>query len=446
MATQNDDDTAAADTPPKRNRRRDLYTLFLPAVLLTLAGFVLAYQFVQPAPPGRITIATGGPAGAYYGFGQQYRAFLAAEGVELEVRQTKGSVENLDLLDDPAAGVAAALVQGGTGDPSAHPGLRALASLYFEPLWVFVRAEGPFETLADLRDMRLAVGAVGSGTRVVADQLLAANGLAPPAVRLAEITGMAAVDALVAGKVDAAFFVASAKSEAVARLLTAPGISLLSFRRAGAYTRRHRFLSEVVLPEGVIDLAANLPPRDVTLLAPAATLVVRDDLHPALVNLLMQAAQAAHRDGGLFEAAGQFPSGRFLDFPIHDEARRFLKSGPPFLQRYLPFWAATLIERLLVMLLPLVTLLIPLVRAFPPFYRWRIRSRIYRWYGRLQAIDDAARRPDGPDRAETLAAIDRLEADVMRVTVPLSYADELYSLRRHIDFVRNQARKPVRYD
>jgi len=430
----------------RRRTPRELLTLFLPSILIVLAGFLLAYQFVEPAPPKRITIATGGASGAYYAFGEAYKAILAREGITLEVRQTKGSVENLALLSDAGSGVDIALVQGGVGDAASSPGLMGLGSLYFEPLWVFVRAEGQFEQLADLGHMRLAIGAKGSGTRAVADLLLADNGLAPPKVQIEEISGMPAAEALLAGKVDAAFFVASAASKAVRRLLTAPGVSLLSFRRAAAYTRKHRFLSALTLPEGVLDFAANLPPRDVGLLAPAATLVARENLHPALVDLLMQAAQETHRDGGLFEQPGQFPSSSYLDFPLSDEARRFFKSGPPFLQRFLPFWAATLVDRMLVMLLPLLTLLIPLIKVFPPVYRWRIRSRIYRWYAQLQAIDDAARQPNGPDRADTLAAIDKLEAEVIRVTVPLSYADELYTLRRHIDFVRNQARRPVRYE
>jgi hypothetical protein len=212
----------------------------------------------------------------------------------------------------------------------------------------------------------------------------------------------------------------------------------MSFARAGAYTRLHHFLSAVSLPEGVIDMQANLPPRDTVLLAATANLVVRDGFHPALVSLLLQIATRTQSSGGLFERPGNFPNSANLEFPLNEDARRFYEHGPPFLQRYLPFWSASLIDRLKIMLLPLLTLLLPLVKIMPPMYRWRVRKKIYRWYRELQLLDDASHEhPDDAVQAELLKKLDTIEEEVRKVSVPLSYADELYSLRLHIGLVRN---------
>ncbi len=423
---------------------RDHVKVLGPAVLATLLGFVIAYQFVDPAPPKRITIATGGADGAYYLFGQRYREILARNGIELEVRATAGSVENLRLLGGQNDGVDVAFVQGGTAKFSGTRDLLGLASLYFEPMWVFYRGDESLDDLGAFRGRRLAVGTEGSGTRAVAIQLLAANAISETSATLLPLGGRKAAEALLNGETDAAFMVASPESPSVKTLLEDETVSLLSFRRSDAYTRTHRFLSSVTLPEGVIDLTANIPAKDVVLLAPAATLVASPRLHPALIDLLLQAAAEVHGDGGLFEQRDQFPSAKYLEFPLSRDARRFFRSGPPFLQRYLPFWAATLIDRMLVMLLPLMALAIPLFRLMPPMLRWRIRSRIFRWYRALLAIDPALH--EDADRArleEHVATLDRLEMEVSKVDVPLSYADQLYHLRLHIELVRKELESAI---
>ncbi len=322
-----------------RSRLRDLIRVGGPAIIVTMLGFVLAYQFVGPAPPKRVVIATGASDGAYFAFAGKYRAILAKEGIELAVRPTAGSVENLALLQDAKNGVDVALVQGGIGTPGSHPGLVSLGSLYFEPLWLFTRLR-ELEDLLPLVGARIAVGPQGSGTRAVALRLLAENGLDKDNVRLMLLGAGAGAAALRAGTVEAVFFVGSAQAPVVRRLLATPGVYLANFRRAEAYARRFRFLSAVSLPEGVLDFAGNVPDREILLLAPAATLVASPGLHPALVQLLMRAATATHRDGGLFERAGEFPSLDFTDFPVSPDARRYIESGPSLLQRFLPFWAA----------------------------------------------------------------------------------------------------------
>lgn len=424
---------------------KDFWKIFGPALLVTLAGFVLAYQFVRPAPPRELVIATGGEAGAYYRFAERYREILAREGITLEVRSTAGSLENIGLLEAPEGGVEVAFMQGGTGgaaQAAQEDGLRSLASLYFEPLWIFTATPAPLTRLSELAGKRIAAGGKGSGTRAVVMQLLADNRLTAAPTEVLALGGMAAAEALLRGEIEAAFFVASPESSVVRKLLAEPSVSLMSLARAEAYTRRYRFLSGLTLPEGVIDFERNIPARDIAMLAPTATLVAREALHPALVVLLLQAAAEVHGGGGLFEKPGQFPTPSYLDFPLSDTARRYFKSGPPFLQRYLPFWAADLIDRLKILLLPLLTLLIPLFRIVPPAYRWRVRSRIYRWYRELQAVDDALDTLAGTeDIGRNLAELDRIENEVMRVTVPLAYADSLYHLRLHIDFVRGKLRR-----
>ena len=406
------------------------------AVLLTLIGFAIAWQFVNPAPPHTLVIATGQTDGAYYLFAQRYQQQLAQDGIELEIRATAGSIENLELLGNNEVDLA--FVQGGTAAATAADTLTSLGSLYYEPLWVFYRGEQTLSRLGQLHNMSLAIGKPGSGTYAIARQLLADNFIDAATNTIQALDGAAGAQALLQGDTDALFLVASPQAPLVQELLHRQDIRLMSFARASAYTRLHHFLSAVTLPEGVIDLQANLPPRDTVLLAATANLVARDDFHPALVSLLLQAATLTQSADGLFEQTGSFPNSANLEFPLDDDARRFYKHGPPFLQRYLPFWTASLIDRLKIMLVPLLTLLLPLVKIMPPMYRWRVRKKIYRWYRELQLLDDAAHtHPSAGQQAGLIQKLDNLEEEVRKVSVPLSYADELYSLRLHIGLVRD---------
>ena len=420
---------------------REQLSVVGPAAVLAVAGFVVALQWVKPAPPSRVAIATGRADGAYYRFAEQYGERLAQEGITLEVRATSGSVENVRLLADPASGVDIAFVQGGTGDVVKTDGLVSLASLYFEPLWVFSRtAPGPSD-LRGMRGRRLAVGPDGSGTRAVALTLLAANGLTEATARLSPLTGLDAVRALRRGEVDTVFLIASAESATVKEMLLTRGIALLSFPRADAYTKRFPFLTKLVLPAGGLSLEANLPARETVLLAPAATLVVRRDFHPALVDLLLVTAAGVHSRRGLFEAPQQFPSADHLEFPLMDEAQRYHRSGPPLLARFLPFWAATLADRIKVLVLPLLVL-VPLARMVPPLYRWRIRSKIIRKYRDVVDVDLAlAQRPSAAECDDLLARLDRIEEAVRSLRVPLGYADAHYHLRLHVDLVRAKVKE-----
>ena len=409
-----------------------------PAVLLGCIALLITYQFVDPAPPSRITIATGGPNGAYHAYAERYRAILARDRVTLDVLETDGSVENIALLESRDSGVDVAFVQGGTGGKASDKTLTSLASLYYEPLWLFVNTAVPVNRLTDIVGKRISIGPAGSGTRELALVLLSDAGITRDELQISTLTGMAAADALLDGSLDVMVLVASPQSELVRTLLQSDRARLLSFDRAEAYTRRHRYLSKLILPEGSIDLARNLPSRDVVLLAPTANLVASGRLHPALVDLLLEAAEEVHGQGGLFEQPGAFPSPHLLIFPLNDEARRYFDSGPPFLRRTLPFWAATLIDRLTLMLLPLVAVIIPLMRIMPPIYKWRVRRRVYKWYKELRMLEreiQSGLRDD--DALACHADLDRIDAEVRKVKVPWAYAEELYQLRLHIRYVHD---------
>lgn len=434
----------AENTPTKRGQFRiwmDRIVIFGPAILLTVAAFTLAYLFVKPAPPRHILMATGSKDGAYYYYGRIYRDLMAQEGIDVTLVETAGSTANIDLLNRGAADVA--FVQGGTRDDDGNTKLRSLASLYYEPVWVFVRKTSlpPIVRLADLKGRRVAVDAEGSGTRMIALQLLADIGLEGGAVQTSPLGGDAAATALRAGSVDAAFFVTGANVPVVRDLFSARDIRLLAIDRAAAFHLQHRFLSLLTLPEGAINLATDEPPARTVLLAGAANLVVSEDFHPALAELLLIEARKIHGDAGVFEEAGEFPSRKYLEYSIADTAQRYFDSGPSLLQRYLPFWAANLVDRLKIMLLPLIALAYPLFRVIPPTYNWHMRSRVNRWYKELQLIEFNLEAGATRDELRSrLIEIEALERKVRRLTVPVAYGDSLYSLREHIYTLRDELR------
>ena len=423
-------------------RLRAQGALVIPAIALVIAGFVVAFQFVGPPPPSRIVLATGSESGAYHGYGRLYAERFRQEGIDMVPSPTAGSVENLELLEEMESGVPVAFVQGGVGEPEAHANLRSLGSVYYEPLWVFVRdaafPEGPPGRLTALAGKRIAIGRAGSGTLPLALTLLAENGIDARGATLIETGDTAAQEALAAGTVDAAFFVSGPTAPLIRALLATPGIAPVSFEQAEAYVRRFPFLSRVVLPMGTVDIARNLPVADTVLLAPAAMVLVSPAMHPAHIDLMLLAMRDVHKKGGYFEAPNTFPNARYSTYPLAEAAERFYERGPPFLQRYLPFWLANLLDRLKVLLLPLVTVMYPLFKAFPPVYSWRMRSKVNRWYKDLQAIDDGLRL-GSISRAQGIDRLDALEHAVEKVTVPVGYADSAYALRLHIEYLRRRA-------
>ncbi|MBI4203921.1 MAG: TAXI family TRAP transporter solute-binding subunit [Betaproteobacteria bacterium] len=420
---------------------RDLIVAIAPLVLIVVAAFWIAYQFVKPAPPAALAMTTGTEGGAYRAYAERYREILARDGITLELRPSSGSIENLRRLADETSGVDVGFIQSGSGAAADAPGLVSLGSLYYEPLWVFYRGNVVLDRLSQLKGKRVAIGPEGSGIRKLALQLLSANDAEQQPTTLLDLGMAAAAKALQKREIDAAFIIAGPDSAVVQELLRADGVRLMSFSQAIAYTRLFPFLSSVVLPQGAIDLARNIPGRDTTLLAPTANLVAREDLHPALMSLLIQAATEVHGHAGLFQRTGEFPAPVAADFPLSEEAKRFYKSGPSFLQRYLPFWIAVLVQRMLVMLVPAIAVLIPLLRILPSLYAWRIRRRIYRWYGELKYLELELERNREPAQiSEYLARLDTIEQRVSKLKVPLAFSNQLYTLRQHISFVRDLIR------
>jgi TRAP transporter TAXI family solute receptor len=403
-------------------------------------------MFVEPPPPRKLVIASGSQNGAYFRYAQKYAEELQRHGVSVEVRETAGSVENLRLLGEQGSGVAVAIIQSGVAGPEEVQHFYALGSLYHEPLWVFYRREERLVRLSQLAGKRIGVGPKGSGTYAIAMRLLAVNELFEPEsskgnsrAALVEQSVADAAKALEQGELDAAFFVAAFEADYIQRLMSDHSVNLLSFDQHEAYRRRFRFLAPVTLPAGLANLRQNTPSHDVALLAPTAMLVVRKDFHPALVPLLLGAATRIHGAGDELSDPGEFPSESYCDFPVSEDAKRFYRSGQPVLQRLLPFWLASLVDRAKVMLIPLVMLMMPLLRAAPPLLRWRTRRKIYRWYSDLRDIDQ--RLESGVSDAELdleLARLRGIEHQVAFVDVPLSYMEEFYHLRLHLGMMQQR--------
>jgi TRAP transporter TAXI family solute receptor len=417
---------------------RDGVSVWGGGVLLFVIALVAALQFVGPPPPDRIVIATGAEGGAYRYYGELLAARLAREDIEVELRETAGSVENLELLQSDDS-VDLGFVQGGLAASHPTENLVTLGSLYLEPLWMFADAEFPVDSASDLDGKRIAVGAAGSGTRAVATQLLVLNGVGPDnAIFLSTVPGELAAG-FSSGEIDVAFLVGAPDSEHVARLLQTPGVDLVNMERADALVRYSPYFSKVTLPEGVLDLRKNLPATDTSMVAVTAMLVARQDLHPAITDLLLIASGEVFGGHTLLSDAGQFPTERYTDLPLSKEATRFYKFGPPFLMRYLPFWAATLVDRLWVVLLPFIGLAIPLGKLLPPAHRWRIRRRLLRRYALLDTIDPFGNPVVGSeDLKQRLSKLEQLDAESAAEIVPRSYMDDVYKLRRDIDLVRRR--------
>ncbi len=424
---------------------RDLLVVGLPSLALLAAGFWAAALFIRPAPPDRLILTSGYPNSAYGAFAARYRDILARYRIQLVDKPSSGAGENLQRLRDPKFEVDAGFVQSGMGNAGdADDGsLVSLGSLFYEPLWVFyrdglVRRGAPqLDRLAELRGRRIAIGSQGTGSYRLAMELLGANGIDATNTHLLETGGPKAIEALKAGEIDAIFTVGAPQSASVWVLLYTPGVRLMNMSQAEALTLRFPYLSRVTLPEGAIDFVRDIPSRDIALVAPTASLLVRKDTHPALMQLLLQAATEVHGGPGIFQRPGQFPNNLSVDFPLASEADRYYKSGKPFLQRYLPFWAATLADRLIVMAVPLLALLLPIIKFAPPLYSWRVRSRIYRRYGELKFIEaEVENDPGRHTREEWMQRIDAVEANVNRIPTPLAFADMLYTLRSHIGLVR----------
>ena len=426
---------------------RDLAVSAGPFVVLAVALLVLAYSWLDPNPPKRVTLATGPAQSAYEAFGKRYAEALKKEGIEVVLLPSEGSAANLQLLRGGQADLG--FVQGGSseaGNPQEEglEELESLGSLFLEPVWLFYREDAArrvnpqatLTALTELKGLRVNVGTAGSGLPSLMAKLLESNRIDSSALVVSELEQTPATVAFLGGALDAIVFASAPESLMVQMLLQTPGVKLMDFAQSDAYSRRFPFLSPAVLPRGVVDLAADIPPQDVRLLAPTTTLLTRTGTHPALLQLFALAGNDIHGSAGWFKQAREYPKLAQNEVPISAEAERSIRNDKPFLQRYLPFWVANLVERMWLVMGLIIAIMLPLSRIVPPLYEFRVRSRIFRWYGQLRDIEN---RIDGEAAAgELLEALDSLERRAEKISVPLSYANELYALRNNIGLVRRK--------
>jgi hypothetical protein len=428
---------------------REMMTSAGPFVLLAVALLGLAYWWLDPEPPKHVTLATGPDQSAYDEFGHRYAQALAAYGIEVTLVPSEGSSQNLEWIS--AGKVDLGFVQGGSNTLPAEsePAMVSLGSLFVEPVWLFYREAAAqkvtqqkngaaiLESLNQLRGLRVNVGTPGSGVPSLMGKLLETNRVEPGAITISRLSQTPATVAFLNAELDAIVFASAPESPMVQMLLQTPGVKLMNFAQSEAYSRRFPFLTPVTLPRGVVDLASDIPAEDVRLVAPTTTLIANAGVHPAILQLFSQSSLTLHGQAGWFNRAREFPTSGNTEFPLSGEAERTLRSGIPLMQRYLPFSYANLMERMWLALGIIVAVLLPLSRIVPPLYEFRIRSRVFRWYGQLREIEERA--VDSTEPAATLLEeLNRLEARVEKISVPLSYTDELYALRNHIDLVRKK--------
>lgn len=408
-------------------------------LLIIIGSFWFASRFIEPPPPSEITLAAGSKSGNYYKYALAYQEKLADEGIDVTILETNGSVENISLLNQQKADIA--FIQSGLANTENAASLEGLASLYYEPLWVFTT----FETsntldIQNLKNKTVSIGVDGSGTQAIALDLLSLNGIEQN-VKALNLKTKDSLEALENQSIDAAFFVAKPSAEHIQNLLNSDFISAMNFDRAVSYTKQELYLSAVNLTPGVLDLQKNIPAEKISLISPVAQLVAHSDFNAALKTLLVRTAIDIHgNENSLIADKGDFPSTNYLDFSLAEEADHYFKNGPNVLQRFLPFWIADMINRMVVLLIPLVGVMLPLLKIASPTYRWRTRSKIYKWYKNLKRMEESVGKGE-EDQENILAALDHIDAEVKKTHVPLSYADELYNLRLHIKMIRDNIKK-----
>jgi TRAP-type uncharacterized transport system substrate-binding protein len=408
------------------------------ALLVALAVSLAVFGFFDAAAPTSLTIASGPEGSTFSRTAEQYKKILAKQGVTLNVVPSQGSRDNLAKLIDAKVKVDVGFVLGGEADSAALEKLVSLGSISYQPLMIFYRGATK-RLLSDFKGGRIDIGPEGSGSNALARALLAINGIKPGETAYVDVAADDTLRALNDGRIDAFFAMSeSTPSPLIRQMLRNPDVHLFDVSQADGYARRIPYLNKLVLPRGAIDFGEDIPAEDVHLVGPTVELVARDSLHPALSDLLLEAAREVHGKPGLYKKRGEFPAPLEHEFRISPDATRYYASGKSFLYRTFPFWIASLIARLLALLVPVVLVLIPAMRIVPALYRWRMTSRIYRWYGALQRLERDASRPsaDAMRREELMRHLDQLENSVVKIVVPAAYGDLFYGLRGHIAAVR----------
>jgi hypothetical protein len=416
---------------------RRLAFVVVPAAIV-LAIFYIAYRFVDPLPPRRLTIAAGFAGSGYDIFARRYARILARNGVALEVRNTAGGVEDLDLLRDKASGVQAALITLGFARPEDAETLASLGGISDAPVFIFYKNPEPVAQLAEFRGKRLAVGTLGTSLRPLILRVLTAADAADKTTRFVDLPYDQAVDALIAGDVDVAIFPSLLVTDLFRRALDAPGVRLMNVAQAEAVAKIVPGVKHVVLWRGLIDLARDIPNADVNMLATGNSLLVRKDLHPALQYLLLEAAREVHAPPGLFNRLGEFPAEQANDLPLSGTAQSFYRSGPTFWQRYTSFWLTSLLDRMLFFVVPVVAALIPIIGFASRFYRWLAVRRFARLHRALRRLErDLPQSADEVPSAEHQARLAEIEAAVRRLRAAPPFEADLHRLRIHLRLVQD---------
>ncbi|MBR7746466.1 TAXI family TRAP transporter solute-binding subunit [Undibacterium baiyunense] len=428
---------------------KDALIAFGPIALMIIAVILAAYYVVDPAPGRTLDFSAGQENSAYERFAKQYADELAQNQITLRIHKSQGSQENLQHIADLDSKIDIGFVQSGstTEKDAQEKGLISLGSLFYEPIWIFYRGKKEVTSLAEFKAKRVNVGPDGFGVRRLFQQLLSVNNLDENQLEIHQLESTPATVAFVNEQIDVLVMSSASDSQLIQMLLQTPGVKLFDFVQAEAYTRRFPFLSHVVLPRGIVDMGRDIPSRDYHLISPTATLVAHESLHPALISLFLQAAKKIHGGANWFSKQGEFPSDRYTEITVEPQAEKFYKSGPPFLQRYLSFWMSNFLERMWVLFIAFGALALPLSKIIPPLYVWRVRSRIYRWYGQLRSVEHALDEASPEQRQQIaqqqLQRLNEIENKVNHISIPLAYAEELYGLRSHIQFVRKRVQNGV---
>jgi TRAP-type uncharacterized transport system substrate-binding protein len=405
----------------------------------TMGVVSLALIYFIPSPPSTVIMATAFKGSSFEYYGRRYREIFARSNIELELRETAGAAENVNLLQDPKSGVQIALVVGGVSDGKHAPGLLSLGTVYNNPFWLFYSSNEPFDRLSQFKGKRIAAGPAGSGTRLSAEKILGKAGVTSENAAFLPFAGSAAVDALRDGKVDAVWILGAPDAVAVNSLLQDPDVRIMRFPTAEAFTIIFPELVPLVLPRGVIDIDRDIPPTNVPLIGSTAKVLVRSDLHPEIVQLLLQTMVEAHGARAVFQRSGEFPNSTDTEYPVAPAVIDFYKNGPSFMQRHLPLWLSVHAQRAIAVLVTAIAIGFPLFRFLPVFYNWITRRRLFYWYAQLKALE-ASFDADTMGRylAEKQAKIEQIEDAVSHIRIPLTFSDQVYNLRSHIDIVRRK--------
>jgi len=421
---------------------KDFFKIWLPILLLIALSFFFTYRFTMEKPKNEISIATGREGGAYYRYALEYKELLKQDNITLNIVTTAGSIEVIKLLKEKKVDLG--FVQGGTVDKESKKVLHSLASIYYEPVWIFYRGD-ELTYLNELKNKRIAIGEEGSGVRPVAMELLNLNGIDKSNSDLYNYSTKKSIQKLKSGEIDVFFAIASPQSETIKSLLLDKNIKIMNLKRAKAYRQAYFFYKVLTLGEGSINLQENIPSQDIQLLAKTAFLAANDGLPSRLERLVLRKAKEIHSQKGVFEESNEFPNQLNLEIPIGKDAKRYLENGDTFLERIFPYSIAQQIDRFKLLIIPILTLLIPFFKGALPLFRWTTRRKIYKWYEKVGTLDKGITTLSKEELIKNREELEQLLNQVKEETnVPLSYMGEYYDLMLHIDMIIIQTDKRIK--